>query len=143
MPRGDAPGEWYSPTQPIPLDSHGKPFAYDVQGVNVDDLIDFTPELRKEALKILEDYAYGPMFFPVVVGGQGRGAGEKGSIHMPGTDGGTNWPGAALDPETNTLYVPSAHTGGGEVGAAARGFRYRFGARRLPMASRPSGLAAL
>jgi quinoprotein glucose dehydrogenase len=110
VPAGDVPGEWYSPTQPIPLDSHGKPFSYDIQGVNVDDLIDFTPELRAEALKILENYAYGPIFFPVVIAGQGRGAGKKGSLHMPGTYGGTNWPGAALDPETNILYVPSAHT---------------------------------
>ena len=77
---------------------------------SVDDLIDFTPELRAEALKILEDYAYGPMFFPIVVAGQGKGAGKKASLHMPGTYGGTNWPGAALDPETNILYVPSAHT---------------------------------
>ena len=38
VPKGDAPGEWYSPTQPFPLDSHGKPFAYDQQGVTVDDL---------------------------------------------------------------------------------------------------------
>jgi quinoprotein glucose dehydrogenase len=110
VPQGDAPGEWYSPTQPVPLDSHGKPFAYDQQGVSVDDLIDFTPELRAEALKILQDYAYGPMFFPVVIAGQGHGAGKKASLHMPGSFGGTNWPGAALDPDTNILYVPSAHT---------------------------------
>ena len=50
------------------------------------------------------------MFFPIVVAGQGKGAGKKASLHMPGTYGGTNWPGAALDPETNILYVPSAHT---------------------------------
>ena len=110
VPQGDVPGEWYSPTQPMPLDSHGKPFAYDTLGVHVDDLIDFTPELRAEALKILEDYAYGPMFYPIVIAGQGHGAGKKASLHMPGTYGGTNWPGAALDPETNILYVPSAHT---------------------------------
>ena len=109
-PKGDAPGEWYSPTQPFPLDAHGKPFAYDQQGVNVDDLIDFTPALRQEAIKIIGDYAYGPLFFPIVVPGQGIGEGKKGSIHIPGTYGGTNWPGAGLDPETNILYVPSAHT---------------------------------
>lgn len=110
VPQGDVPGEWYSATQPIPLDAHGRPFAYDQQGVSVDDLIDFTPALRQEAIRIIGDYAYGPLFFPVVIPGQGRGEGKKGSIHMPGTYGGTNWPGAGLDPETNTLYVPSAHT---------------------------------
>ena len=110
VPKGDAPGEWYSPTQPFPLDAHGKPFAYDQQGVTVDDLIDFTPALRAGAVEIVSNYAYGPLFFPVVVPGTGLGAGKKGMIHMPGTYGGTNWPGAALDPETNILYVPSAHT---------------------------------
>jgi quinoprotein glucose dehydrogenase len=110
VPKGDAPGEWYAPTQPVPLNGQGKPFAYDQQGVTVDDLIDFTPELRAEAVKILDQYAYGPMFYPIVVQGQGNGAGKKGSIHMPGSYGGTNWPGAAFDPETGVLFVPSSHT---------------------------------
>lgn len=110
VPAGDAPGERYSPTQPTPLNGRGEPFAYDQQGVSVDDLIDFTPELRREAMRLLDQYAYGPMFYPVVVAGQGRGAGKRGSLHMPGTYGGTNWPGAAFDPETNILYVPSSHT---------------------------------
>jgi len=149
VPKGDVPGEWYSPTQPVPLDSHGKPFAYDIQGVNVDDLIDFTPELRKDALKILEDYAYGPMFFPVVVPGQGRGAGKKGSIHMPGTYGGTNWPGAALDPETNTLFVPSSHTpvvaklvpppAGSDTILVRQGYEWPAGPQGLPLFKPPYG----
>ena len=109
VPKGDVPGEWYSPTQPIPLDGRGRPFAYDQQGVTLDDVLDFTPELRAAGLGILSQYADGPLFFPPVVVGEGAGAGKKGSIHMPGTYGGTNWPGAALDPETNILYVPSHH----------------------------------
>ena len=48
MPKGDVPGEWYSPTQPFPT----KPPAYDRQGLSIDDLIDFTPELRAEAMKV-------------------------------------------------------------------------------------------
>ena len=110
VPKGDAPGEQYSTTQPVPLDSHGKPFAYDLQGVSEETLIGFTPALRAEALQIIKDYAYGPLFSPIVIPGQGLGAGKKGSIHFPGTHGGTNWPGAGLDPDTNILYVPSAHT---------------------------------
>ena len=47
VPKGDVPGEWYSPTQPFPT----KPPAYDRQGVSIDDLIDFTPELRAEAVQ--------------------------------------------------------------------------------------------
>ncbi len=109
VPKGDVPGEWYSPTQPFPLDARGRVFAYDQLGVTPDDLIDFTPELREEARQILSNYAYGPLFFPAVIPGVGAGAGKKGSIHIPGTYGGTNWPGAALDPDTNILYVPSHH----------------------------------
>ena len=48
MREGDVPGEWTQPTQPFPT----KPPAYERQGVSIDDLIDFTPELRAEAVKI-------------------------------------------------------------------------------------------
>jgi quinoprotein glucose dehydrogenase len=149
VPVGDVPGEWYSPTQPVPLDSHGKPFAYDQQGVTVNDLIDFTPELRQEAVKILAQYAYGPMFFPVVVAGEGKGAGKKGSLHMPGTYGGTNWPGAALDPETNMLYVPSSHTPvvaklvppppGSDTMLVREGYEWPAGPQGLPLFKPPYG----
>jgi quinoprotein glucose dehydrogenase len=149
VPQGDAPGEWYSPTQPVPLDAHGKPFAYDQQGVTVDDLIDFTPELRAEAVKMLEQYAYGPMFFPVVVQGQGKGAGKKGSIHMPGSYGGTNWPGAGYDPETGILYVPSSHTpvvaslvpapSGSDTGYTRERYEPLKGPQGLPMFKPPYG----
>ena len=63
VPKGDVPGEWYSPTQPFPT----KPPAYDRQGVSIDDLIDFTPELRAEALKVVARYKIGPIFTPPVV----------------------------------------------------------------------------
>ena len=42
---GDVPGEWYSPTQPIPT----QPPAVDLLEITVDDLIDYTPELRAQA----------------------------------------------------------------------------------------------
>ena len=61
--KGDVPGEWYSPTQPFPT----KPPAYDRTGVSMDDLIDFTPELRAEAVKLVSKYKLGPMFTPPVV----------------------------------------------------------------------------
>ena len=97
--KGSAPGEWYAPTQPFPT----KPPAFDRQGVTVDDLIDFSPELRKEALQILQDYVYGPIFEPPSVIGDGK----KGTILVPGAGGGANWHGAGVDPETGVLYVPS------------------------------------
>ena len=149
VPKGDVPGEWYAPTQPIPLDSHGKPFAYDLQGVTDDNLIDFTPELHAEALQILKDYAYGPIFFPVVIPGQGIGAGKKASLHFPGTYGGTNWPGAGLDPDTNIMYVPSAHTpvaaklvkpsAGSDTEWVRQGYEWPAGPKGLPLFKPPYG----
>jgi quinoprotein glucose dehydrogenase len=102
--KGNVPGEWYAPTQPFPT----KPPAYDQQGVTVDDLIDFTPELRQEALAILKQYQYGPLFTPPSVADPA--AKTKGTVQMPGAAGGSNWTGAAADPETGMLYVTSAHT---------------------------------
>ena len=99
VPRGSTPGEWYSPTQPFPT----RPPAFDRQGVTVDDLVDFTPELRREAEAILREYVYGPIFEPPSPAGDGK----KGTILMPGAGGGANWHGAAVDPETGRLYVPS------------------------------------
>jgi quinoprotein glucose dehydrogenase len=102
VPKGDTPGEWYAPTQPFPT----KPPAYDQQGMTIDDLIDFTPELRQQAVKVLNQYRYGPIFTPPSVGSDAPG-GTKGTIIMPGTAGGSNWNGAAADPETGILYVPT------------------------------------
>ena len=103
VPKGDVPGEWYSPTQPIP----SKPPAFDQQGVSDHDLIDFTSELKAEAKKIVSEYKTGPLYTPPVL--LGRADGPKGLLLVPGTNGGADWGGAAFDPETGMLYVPSAH----------------------------------
>jgi quinoprotein glucose dehydrogenase len=97
VPRGDVPGEQYSPTQPVPT----KPPPYDHQGVTADNLIDFTPELRTEALTLMAKYKMGPLFTPPVV------SRPEGPIASFRSSGGTNWPGGAFDPETQILYVPS------------------------------------
>ena len=99
---GNVPGEWYAPTQPFPT----KPPAFARQGVTEDDLIDFTPELRAEAKKILANYVYGPLFTPPTIVEEAEG-GTKGTINLPGIVGGADWGGAAVDPETSVLYVPS------------------------------------
>jgi quinoprotein glucose dehydrogenase len=104
VPKGDVPGEWYSPTQPFPLDATGKPFNYDRQGVTVDDLIDFTPELRAEAIKVASLHKMGPLFTPPVVS---KAEGPLGTLMAPAAGGGTNWPGGSFDPETRILYVGS------------------------------------
>ena len=61
MPKGDVPGEWYPPTQPIPT----KPPAYSRNYLTVpDDLIDFTPELRAKAIENIKRYKVGPVGMP-------------------------------------------------------------------------------
>ncbi len=102
--KGDVPGEWYSPTQPFPLDAHGKPFAYDHNGFVHDDLIDFTPELRAEAEKVTAKYKIGPVFTPPVVSKIG---GPLATIQLAVNGGGTVWAGGSYDPETHIMYVYS------------------------------------
>jgi quinoprotein glucose dehydrogenase len=104
VPRGDVPGEYYSPTQPIPLDARGRPFNYDKQGFLEADLIDFTPELRAEGLKVISRYKIGPLFTPPVVS---KAEGPLATLVMAAASGGTNWPGGSYDPDTNILYVNS------------------------------------
>jgi len=98
--QGTVPGEWYSPTQPFPT----RPPAYDRQGFEMEDLIDFTPELRAEAAQIVSKYKLGPVFTPPVVS---RIEGPLATLAMATAGGGTNWPGGSFDPETGMLYVSS------------------------------------
>jgi quinoprotein glucose dehydrogenase len=98
VPQGDVPGEWYSPTQPFPT----RPPAYERTGVSLDDLIDFTPELRAEAIELVKKYKMGPMFTPPVV------SKADGPIALlTRALAGTNWKGGSYDPETHTVYVYS------------------------------------
>jgi quinoprotein glucose dehydrogenase len=102
--KGDVPGEWYSPTQPFPLDAHGKPFAYDLNGFLPDYLIDFTPELRAEGEKVISKYKIGPIFTPPVVS---KVDGPLGTLSLAINGGGTVWAGGSYDPETHIMYVYS------------------------------------
>ena len=104
-PGGDTPGEWYSPTQPVPT----KPPLYDGLGLTVDDLIDFTPELRAQAIKAIEKYRIGPMFTPPSVS---RAEGPIATLAMGGQAAASNWPGGSYDPETHTIFVASARSVG-------------------------------
>ena len=98
VPKGDVPGEWYSPTQPFPT----KPPPYERTGVSTDDLIDFTPELKAEALELVKKYKMGPMFTPPVV------SKLEGPIALlTRALAGTNWKGGSFDPETHTVFVYS------------------------------------
>ena len=98
------PGESLSPTQPFPT----KPAPYSNLGYHEEDVIDFTPQLRAEALKILEQYVKGPMYTPPTL--VGEGIPTKGTMVYPNFGGGSNWNGGAVDIETNTLFVPTRNT---------------------------------
>src|ERR1041384_1888548 len=76
VPQTDVPREGTAKTQPFP----SKPPAFDQQGVTKDDLIDFTPELRAEALKAIEQYRLGPLYTPPSL----LANGNKGTLAAPG-----------------------------------------------------------
>ena len=94
VPKSAVPGEVLSATQPFPT----RPAPFEPQGISLDTLIDFTPELRNEALQMIEAFDYGPLYTPPSL---------RGTINFPGWFGGGGWQGAAADPETGILYVPS------------------------------------
>ena len=94
------PGEVPSPTQPFPT----KPAPFDYQGLVVDDLVDFTPEIRAMALEAVEGFRLGPLFTPLDRPVDGV---TRGTVMRPPPAGAAGWSGAAVDPETGMLYVPS------------------------------------
>ncbi len=94
------PGERTSPTQPFPT----RPAPFDRQGTTLDDLIDFTPALKAEAVKIASQYLMGPLYTPPIVRDTD---GKLGTLMLPHHTGGVNWPGGAVDAETGILYVAS------------------------------------
>ena len=96
----DLPGEVLSPTQPFPT----KPPPFEYQGIGIDDLVDFTPEIRQMAIEAVADFRLGPLFTPPMLTVEG---GLQGTIQRPHIAGGASWSGAAADPETGLLYVPS------------------------------------
>jgi quinoprotein glucose dehydrogenase len=98
--QSDVPGEKTSPTQPFPT----KPPAYDRQGFTVDDVIDFTPQLKSEALQLVSKYKLGPVFTPPVVS---KPEGPYATLALATAGGGTNWAGGSFDPETHIAYIPS------------------------------------
>ena len=96
--QGDVPGEWYSPTQPIPA----RPPAVDSVDFGLDDLIDYTPELRAQAEKIVSHYKIGSVYTPPTVA---TVDGTLGTLQLPNSIGGVNWPGGSFDQETGLFYI--------------------------------------
>jgi quinoprotein glucose dehydrogenase len=102
VPASDVAGEKAHPTQPHPT----RPAPYDLNGLTPDDLIDLTPELNAEAREILDRHRWGPIFLPPWLAVDAPD-GKLGAVQSPGPVGGSDWNGAALDPETGILYIPS------------------------------------
>jgi quinoprotein glucose dehydrogenase len=136
VPASSVPGESASKTQPFPT----RPAPIDIQGVRDEDLVDFTPEIHREAKDIVAKYDRGPLFTP---------PSERGTVQVPGVAGGANWSGGAIDPETGTLYVGTYRLPfvvsirkprPGESSYAFIGeFRYLPGPRGLPLLKPPFG----
>jgi quinoprotein glucose dehydrogenase len=102
VPQTDVPGEKTWPTQPFPT----KPPPFELQGITENDLIDYTPELKEQALKLARQYRMGPLFLPPSLAKAPDGT--KGAFNVPGANGGANIPGgAAADPETGMVYIAS------------------------------------
>jgi quinoprotein glucose dehydrogenase len=137
--KGTVPNEWYSPTQPFVT----KPPPFDRQGFTLDDVIDYTPELREEALRLVSRYKIGPIFTPPVVS---TFPSPLGTLIMPSATGGANWQGASLDPATNIMYVFS-NTSPTSLGLiptdlTKNDFGYTNGTARDPNAPAPAGRGA-
>ena len=96
--KSDVPNEKSWPTQRFVT----KPPAYERQGVSIDDLIDFTPELRAEAVKLVSRFKIGPIFTPIVVS---KWPGPLATLMLPDATGGANWQGGSYDPETGVFYI--------------------------------------
>jgi glucose dehydrogenase len=100
--QSEVPGERTSPTQPIP----SKPAPYAQQGLVESDLIDYTPAIKEAALKIAKQCRMGPFYIPASPADGAAPSGFRCSWYAPGASGGVNIDGgAAVDPDTGSLYV--------------------------------------
>lgn len=91
-PKSDIPGEWTSPTQPLPVAP--PPFAR--QRLDEKDLTNRTPKAHEEALAWFRKIRSDGQFVPGSL---------QGTVVFPGLDGGQEWGGPSFDPETGYLYT--------------------------------------
>tara|TARA_B100001059_G_scaffold126376_1_gene126346 strand:- start:319 stop:2376 length:2058 start_codon:yes stop_codon:yes gene_type:complete len=102
VPQSNVPGEKLSPTQPFPV----KPAPFEMQGLSEEDLIDYTPELRRQALEVMANYDLGPLFNPPIHDTDPDG--KIAAAMCPGDGGGANINNPPVaDPTTGFLYVTS------------------------------------
>src|SRR5204863_3775134 len=98
VPQTDVPGEKTAPTQPFPT----RPPAYSRNGVLESDLVDFTPEIKAQALDVAKRYRLGPVFLPPLVS---KADGPLAALTAGTLSGGVNWPGSAYDPEMHAFFT--------------------------------------
>ncbi|HUK37064.1 MAG TPA: PQQ-binding-like beta-propeller repeat protein [Vicinamibacterales bacterium] len=110
VPKGNVPGEWYSPTQPFPL----KPPALAKTSFRKEDMVtaaDTTPEHVANCQALWDRSGgftnEGP-FTPFIY--HEDGTPPKSTISFPGGTGGINWGGTATDPRTGYIYMNSHDT---------------------------------
>jgi quinoprotein glucose dehydrogenase len=110
VPKGNVPGEWYSPTQPFPV----KPPPLAKVRFNKEDMVtaaDTTPEHVRACQELWDrsgGFANDGPFTPFTF--HEDGAPPKSTISFPGGTGGVNWGGTATDPRTGYIYVNSHDT---------------------------------
>jgi quinoprotein glucose dehydrogenase len=95
VPQNALPGEYPSATQPIP--SLPEPFAR--QHFGPEDVTDISPETHRVMLEKYKMVKYNVMFTP---------PSKDGDWVFPGFDGGGEWGGAAVDPETRIMYISNS-----------------------------------
>ncbi len=102
VPPSIVPGEVLSPTQPHVT----WPEPFDMQGFTEDDIVDFTPELRAEALEVMDDYVMGGLFNPPIHSDNPEG--KYAAMNCPGGAGGANITSPPVaDPNSGVLYISS------------------------------------
>jgi quinoprotein glucose dehydrogenase len=94
VPSTDLRGETTWPTQPVPL----KPAPFARQKITEQDFTDFDPDIRQQAVETFNKINHDHLFTP---------PSTEGTLIFPGFDGGGEWGGAAVDPESNIMYVNS------------------------------------
>ena len=94
--KSEVPGEESWPAQPFPT----KPAPFSPQGFTVDDVVDFTPEIKQAALASIARFKLGPIYTPPSL---------EGTVVRPGVIGGAGWGGVAIDRETGWAYVKATN----------------------------------
>ena len=114
--------------------SHAGRSPFERQGLQPDDLIDFTPQLKAEALEIIKNYVTGPLYMPPSIRGDGPGD-KKGTLQLPGSNGGVAWNRGSVRSGHRDAVHPvenePVHGGSDQRQPEGTNLRYRAGSRAL------------